>query len=210
LASNSKRSETRKETRRLEILRISSRIFREKTYDGTTLKDIADAVGMLKGSLYYYISSKQELFSDIIVEAVKVLNASVENVYRANLPPVERLRAIIRSHVKFSVEYQDTAILFLTGRHIISSMRMVELTHLFGRRDQLLISTLKQAIDSGVYRSTNVRMAALAIVGMCNSVAFWYSPSGSASADDIADVFFRLIHEGLAVRANAVPDRLKQ
>ncbi|MEW6142264.1 MAG: TetR/AcrR family transcriptional regulator [Chloroflexota bacterium] len=200
MASNRSRSETRKEKRRQEILRISSRIFREKTYDGTTLKDIADAVGMLKGSLYYYISSKQELFSDIIVEAVKVLNESVEDVYRANLPPVERLRAIIRAHVKFSVEYQDTAILFLTGRHIISSMRMVELTRLFGRRDKLLINTLKEAVDSGVYRKIDVRMAALAIVGMCNSVAFWYSPSGPASADDIAEVFFSIVHYGLAVR----------
>lgn len=200
MTSSSRRSETRKETRRQEILRISSRIFREKTYDGTTLKDIADAVGMLKGSLYYYISSKQELFSDIIVEAVRVLNESVEDIYRANLPPVERLQAIIRAHVKFSVEYQDTAILFLTGRHIISSMRMVELTHLFGRRDRLLINTLKQAVESGVYRSTNVRIAALALVGMCNSVAFWYSPSGSASADDIADVFFSIVHDGLKVR----------
>lgn len=200
MASNSRRSGARKETRRQEILRISSRIFREKTYDGTTLKDIADAVGMLKGSLYYYISSKQELFSDIIVEAVKVLNESVEEVYRANLPPVERLREIIRAHVKFSVEYQDTAILFLTGRHIISSMRMVELTHLFSRRDKLLINTLKEAMDFGVYRATNLRMVALAIVGMCNSVAFWYSPSGSASAKDIADVFFSIVHDGLRVR----------
>ncbi len=192
------RSETRKEARRQEILRISSRIFREKTYDGTTLQDIADAVGMLKGSLYYYISSKQELFGDIIVEAVKVLNESVEDVYRASLPPVERLKAIIRAHVKFSVEYQDTAILFLTGRHIISSMRMVELTRLFGRRDRLLIDTLKEGIDSGAFRQIDVRMAALAIVGMCNSVAFWYSPSGSASAEDIAETFFSLVHRGLA------------
>jgi len=196
--ASSNRSETRKEARRQEILRISSRIFREKTYDGTTLQDIADAVGMLKGSLYYYISSKQELFSDIIVEAVKVLNESVEDVYRASLPPVERLKAIIRAHVKFSVEYQDTAILFLTGRHIISSMRMGELTRLFGRRDRLLIDTLKEGIDCGVFRQMDVRMVALAIVGMCNSVAFWYSPSGSASAEDIAETFFSLVHHGLA------------
>jgi AcrR family transcriptional regulator len=190
----------RKESKRQEILRISSRIFREKTYDGTTLKDIADAVGMLKGSLYYYITSKQELFSDIIVEAVKVLNDSVEQVHQADLPPVERIRAIIRAHVKFSVEYQDTAILFLTGRHIISSMRMVELTRLFGRRDRMLIGTLNEAVQAGVYQPGNNRMVALAIVGMCNSVAFWYSRKGEASADEIAEIFFRLVHEGLLSR----------
>ncbi|MCX8125990.1 MAG: TetR/AcrR family transcriptional regulator [Dehalococcoidia bacterium] len=194
------RRRSRKEKRRQEILRISSRIFREKTYDGTTLKDIADAVGMLKGSLYYYISSKQELFSDIIVEAVKVLDRSVEDVYQANLQPLDRLRAIIHAHVKFSVDYQDTAILFLTGRHIISSMRMVELTRLFERRDKLLIDTLNEGVRSGVFRPMDVRMVALAIVGMCNSVAFWYSPSGPASTNDIAEVFFSIVHEGLAVR----------
>lgn len=201
MANNRSRSGDRKDKRRQEILRISSRIFREKTYDGTTLKDIADAVGMLKGSLYYYISSKQELFSDIIVEAVKVLDKSVEDVSRANLMPLERLRAIIRAHVKFSVDYQDTAILFLTGRHIISSMRMVELTRLFGRRDRLLIDTLKEGIKTGVFRPIDIRMVALAIVGMCNSVAFWYTPSGPASAEEIADVFYSVVHRGIAVKS---------
>jgi len=193
-------AEVRRESRRQEILRISSRIFREKTYDGTTLKDIADAVGMLKGSLYYYISSKQELFSDIIVEAVKVLNASLEEVDKGKLNPVERLRAIIKAHVNFSVNYQDTAILFLTGRHIISSLRMGELTKLFERRDKLLIGTLKDAIRAGTYAPMNIRFTALAVVGMCNSVAFWYTPSGPAAAKDIADTFFELVHKGLLVR----------
>ena len=190
-------NEARKESRRQEILRIASRIFREKTYDGTTLKDIADSVGMLKGSLYYYISSKQELFSDIIVEAVKVLGDSLEGVDRAKLAPVERLRAIIRAHVRFSVDYQDTEILFLTGRHIISSLHMVELTRLFERRDRLLIGTLKEAVKEGAYPPMNTRLVALAIVGMCNSVAFWYNASGPSAYEEIGEVFFDLVNRGL-------------
>jgi TetR/AcrR family transcriptional regulator, cholesterol catabolism regulator len=201
MPNSAKRAVSRRATRRAEILRISGRIFREKTYDGTTLKDIADAVGMLKGSLYYYISSKEELFSDIIVEAVRVLHRSLEGV-NPEWTPVEKLRYIVRTHVRFSVEYQDTAILFLTGRHIISSLRMNELADIFGRRDKIIADTLKDGIAQGVFGPANVRLVALSIVGMCNSVAFWYTPEGTASHQQIADQFFKLIYEGLQTRPN--------
>lgn len=194
-----KRAVSRRELRRAEILRIAGRIFREKTYDGTTLKDIADAVGMLKGSLYYYISSKEELFSDIIVEAVRVLHRSLEAV-KPEWSPVEKLRYIVRTHVRFSVEYQDTAILFITGRHIISSLRMNELADIFGRRDKLIADTLKEGIAQGVFGPTNIRLVALAMVGMCNSVAFWYTPGGPSNHQQIADHFFKMILEGLQAR----------
>jgi AcrR family transcriptional regulator len=199
MPTKTRRAVSRRATRRAEILRISGRIFREKTYDGTTLKDIADAVGMLKGSLYYYISSKEELFSDIIVEAVRVLHRSLEGV-NAEWTPVEKLRYIVRTHVRFSVEYQDTAILFLTGRHIISSLRMNELADIFGRRDKLIAETLKEGIAQGLFGPANVRLVALAIVGMCNSVAFWYTPDGIATHQQIADNFFKTVYEGIQAK----------
>lgn len=95
------------------------------------------------------------------------------------------------------MDYQDTEILFLTGRHIISALHMVELTKMFERRDRLLIGTLKEAVAVGAYPPMNIRLVALAIVGMCNSVAIWYSPSGPSTYDEIAEVLFDLVHRGL-------------
>jgi len=189
-----------KESRRDQILRTATRIFCEKTYHGTTLQDIADAVGMLKGSLYYYISSKEELLADIILDAVHTLNEDLVRVENANLDPVERLRRIVREHIKFNAKYRESGTLFLTERNVISSLAMTELMEIFDRRDKLVVRTLSEAIEMGTYRPVDIRTAALAIVGMCNSVLWWYQPSGRLSYDEIADTFFELINQGLSVK----------
>ena len=189
-----------KESRRDQILKAATRIFSEKTYHGATLKDIADAVGMLKGSLYYYIASKEKLLADIILEAVHTLNEDLVRVENANLSPVERLRQIVREHVKFNAIYREAGTLFVTEKNVISSLEMGELIESFGRRDKLLARTLNEAIEMGLYRPVDVRITSLAIVGLCNSVLFWVRPSGRLSYDDIANSFFELIHDGLSAK----------
>lgn len=189
-----------KESRRDQILNAATRIFSEKTYHGTTLQDIADAVGMLKGSLYYYIDSKEKLLTDIIVEAAKTLNEDLVRVENADTGPVERLRQIIREHVKFNAIYREAGTLFLTEKNVISSLEMSELVEIFTRRDKLLALALNQAIAAGLYRQVDIRITSLAIVGLCNSVLFWVRPAGRFSYEEIADAFFELIHDGLSVK----------
>jgi len=190
-----------KEPRRDQILRIARRIFSEKTFHGTTLQDIADAVGMLKGSLYYYITSKERLLADTIIDTAHKFDEDLERVKRANLPPVERLRQIIREHINFNTKYRETGSLFLTERHVISSLDMTELTEIFDHRDKLLAETLSEAIEMGLYRPVEIRFTTLAIVGLCNSILFWYRPSGHLSAEEIADACFKLIHQGLSLKS---------
>ena len=187
-----------KESRRDQIIKAATRIFSEKTYHGTTLKDIADAVGMLKGSLYYYITSKEKLLAGIILEAVHTLNEDLVRVENANLTPVERLRQIVREHVKFNAIYREAGTLFVTEKNVISSLEMGELIEIFGRRDKLIARTLNQAVEMGLYRPVDVRITSLAIVGLCNSVLFWIRPIGRLTYEDIADSFFELIDHGLS------------
>lgn len=189
-----------KRSRRDQILSAATRIFSEKTYHGTTLQDIADAVGMLKGSLYYYIDSKAKLLADIIIEAAKTLNEDLVRVENADIGPVERLKQIVREHVKFNAIYREAGTLFLTEKNVISSLEMSELVEIFARRDRLLARTLSQAIEAGLYRQVDIRITSLAIVGLCNSVLFWVQPAGRFSYEEIADAFFALMHDGLSVK----------
>ncbi len=188
-----------KESRRDQILKTAIRIFCEKTYHGTTLQEIANAVGMLKGSLYYYIASKEKLLANIILDALQTLNEDLLRVENADLTPVERLRQVIREHVKFNAKYREVGTLFLTERNTISSLdEMDKMMQIFERRDKLIAETLREAIEAGVYRPVDIRITSLAIVGLCNSVLFWYRPSGRFSDDEIADAFFELLHQGLS------------
>ena len=189
-----------KESRRDQILKTATKIFCEKTYHGTSLQEIASAVGMRKGSLYYYISSKEKLLADIILDALQTLNEDLLRVENADLTPVERLRQVVREHVKFNAKYREVGTLFLTERNTISSLdEMDKMMQIFERRDKLIVKTLREAIEAGVYRPVDIRITSLAIVGLCNSVLFWYRPSGRLSYDEIADAFFELLHQGLSM-----------
>jgi len=189
-----------KEFRRDQILKTATRIFCEKTYHGTTLQEIASAVGMLKGSLYYYITSKEKLLADIILDALNTLNEDLVRVENADLTPVERLRQIVREHVKFNAKYREAGTLFLTERNVISSLEEIDkMMQIFERRDKLIARTLREAIETGVCRPVDTRITSLAIVGLCNSVLFWYRPSGHLSYDKIADALFELLHQGLSM-----------
>lgn len=187
-------------SRKEQILKIAARMFCDRTYHGTTLQDIAREVGMLKGSLYYYIDSKERLLVDIISQAVNSLNEGLVRVENADLGPGKRLKEIIREHVRFNADFREAGTLFLTERHVLASLEMDEVNRIIDRRNQLLARTLDEAVSMGVYRKLDVRLASLAIIGLCNSLLFWYRPAGRLSHDEIADAFFDMLQKGLLVR----------
>ncbi|MFH1003771.1 MAG: TetR/AcrR family transcriptional regulator [Chloroflexota bacterium] len=187
-------------SRREQILQVASRIFREKTYHGTSLQDIADAVGMQKGSLYYYFNSKEDLLGSIVTEALAVIDRRLADIASRQMSPPDRLREIIRSHIRFNHEYQEATTLFLAERNVISALWREEMVESRKRRDGLLHRTLKEGIREGIYRCEDLQLTVRAIVGMLNASAFWYELSGPHSPEEIADYFYRLLHYGLAVR----------
>jgi TetR/AcrR family transcriptional regulator, cholesterol catabolism regulator len=189
-----------KESKKEQILRTAASMFCEKTYHGTTLQNIAEEVGLLKGSLYYYIASKEKLLADIITNAVYSLNEGLVRVENANIGPKERLHQIIGEHVRFNAEYREAGTLFLTESNILNALEMDDVKVILSRRDRLLTDTLREAVDKGIYRAMDYRLISLTIIGLCNSLLFWYRPEGRLDHNVIADNFFDIIHHGLAVR----------
>ncbi|RJQ39950.1 MAG: TetR/AcrR family transcriptional regulator [Dehalococcoidia bacterium] len=187
-------------SRKEQILKIAARMFCDRTYHGTTLQDIAKEVGMLKGSLYYYIDSKERLLADIISQAVNSLNEGLVRVEKADLVPEQRLKEIIREHVRFNAEFREAGTLFLTERHVLASLEMSEVNRIIDRRNKLLARTLEEAVKKSIYRKLDIRLASLAIIGLCNSLLFWYHPQGRLSHDEIAEGFFEMVQKGLLVR----------
>lgn len=190
-----------KSSRRERILQVASQLFHEKTYHGTSLEDIAKAAGMPKGSIYYWFDNKEDLLATIVMDALAVIDKRLEEIASADLSPTERLRAIIKAHIKFNAEYQEAGTLFLSERNVISSPWKAKLIKSRKQRDKLLLRTLREAIQAGVYRSQELELTVRAIVGMCNALVFWYRASGTHSPEEIADYFPQLLQDGLAVRS---------
>jgi AcrR family transcriptional regulator len=168
-----------------EILERAAELFAERGFAGTTVQDIADALGMSRPALYYYVKSK-EVILEQLVENLSVNDAAVlEGIRRRRSgDPVEKLREMAQHlAVNAGSNPYQTQILAQSKHHLPE--RIAELDREAERSIvQSLIWVLEQGMRRGQFRSLHPRTAALAIVGMCLWTAWWI---GDAPLEQLTD-----------------------
>src|ERR671937_2071703 len=99
-------------TRRSELTRQAARLFAEKGYHGTSIGDLAAALGVQKGSLYSHIESKQDLLYETMREGAAAFHAALDAIPE-RLPATERIREALRAHLRVVAEQLDVATVFV-------------------------------------------------------------------------------------------------
>ena len=179
------------------ILEVAMKVFRERGYHAASMQEIADAVGMQKGSLYYYISGKQELLFLILERAIDTITAKVEEIWASDLPPKEKLRQSVTSHVEVLSQRLDMLTILLRERHALTQSQQEAIDLKRVSYEKLFQKILTEGVRTGEFRDLDVKIVSYGILGMCNWLYQWYSPDGRLSARDIADIFSRLLFGGL-------------
>src|ERR1700761_697788 len=108
--------------RREELTRAAARLFAERGYQGTSLADLADALGMQKPSLYHHIESKEDLLWDVAWEGAEAFHAGLDGV-PANAPATERIRLALRAHLAVVSGQLDIATVFVREWRYLSGDR---------------------------------------------------------------------------------------
>jgi TetR/AcrR family transcriptional regulator, cholesterol catabolism regulator len=178
------------------ILGAAASLFREYGFNGTSMHDLAAEVGITKSSLYHHFPSKQALLSEILEATVSRVTPRIEAVVEADLPAVERLRQAVTIHVVELIADQDNVACFIEEGRYLSPEFVEAYIPKRDRYENCLRQILQEGADSGELVTGDVRLAGLAILGMCNWVARWYRPDGTRTPDEIAAEFATL-----AVRA---------
>ena len=190
------------ENRRDDLVRAAAQLFREKGFEGTTIRDIAGAVGMRSGSPFYHFANKHELLMAVMEEGLRLgLERTRAVVDGAALAPAERFRRLVRVHY---------GILHDTGSDFIPVMlydwrslpaqykrRIIELKDGY---DAIWQQTLDELHAEGRLHA-DARLARLMILGAINFSATWYRAKGRAAGrvdlDALADQTVALVlHEG--------------
>src|SRR6185437_9287685 len=99
-------------TRRTELKRAAARLFAEKGYHGTSVGDLAEALGVQKGSLYAHIESKSDLLWEVAREGAEAFHEALDEVPDEG-PVVERIRAALRGHLRVVAQQLDVATVFI-------------------------------------------------------------------------------------------------
>ncbi len=180
-----------------EILAAALKIFREKGYHAASMQDLADEVGLQKGSLYYYVSSKDDLLKALYERFIGAFTEQLSAIVAEPLPPKEKLRRAIESHVVALSDQLELFHVYVHEQHFLNNRLRVRIHAEAEHQAELLEAILTEGVNSGEFRSVDVTMAAHAIIGMCNWLYQWYSPEGKLQPQEIAAIFSDLVIHGL-------------
>lgn len=173
--------------RRADLIRVSARLFREKGFDGTTVRDIADAVGMRSGSPFYHFKSKQDILAAVMEEGLVAGLQDTERIAASDLPPREKFRALVRSHLETVLaEGHDFIPVLLHEWRALSpehQARIIDLKDRYDARWQQALAELKKA---GLIKSDS-KVVRLLMLGAVNFTIQWYKPGKGLSIDQLAD-----------------------
>jgi len=183
---------------RAGVLDAAGRLFRLKGFATTTVRDIAEAAGVLPGSLHYRFRTKESILLALMERGISSAEAAFRTAVAGSRHPIERLRAAIRAHVELLIGGDDaTYVLLYEGRGLEGEARAA-MTRLRDRYDALWDGLLYQAVGSGVLReATDVKLTRLMILGALNWIPQWFNPTGGKNPGEIADVFADIVLVGL-------------
>jgi AcrR family transcriptional regulator len=180
-----------------EIFAAAVRIFRKKGYHAASMQDLADAVGLQKASLYYYVSGKEDLLLSIYERLTGAFTKQLAELVAAPLSPGEKLRSAVETHVVALGEQLELFTVYLNEQKFLNGRPRTRIRAEVERHAELLESILQEGIHSREFRDCNVKITARAIIGMCNWIYQWYSPEGKLTPREIAVIFGDLVIDGV-------------
>jgi AcrR family transcriptional regulator len=173
----------RAKERDAEVLRAAVRVFYERGYSDATVQDVADELGILKGSLYHYIKTKEDLlfwiFEDIHAEVGQIL----EEVRAAEgLSPLERLELYVGRNLEFNIDNLDRISIYYHDMDRLSADRLQQVVAARREHDRFVADLIKSAQDQGLSDPTvDPKLAANCVFATIIWTYRWYRPGSGAS-----------------------------
>lgn len=186
--------------KRFEILMSAAAVFRRRGYHGASVEQIASALGMTKGNLYYYFKNKEEILYVCHDYSLDVILKHFDSVQNSADPPEKKMHRLVTGFVHLYIDVLRGTAWTLEVDALSPSHRR----KIVAKRDRLdrgFRAILLAGMDSGVFAPADPKLLTFAIFGAINWIPRWFDPSGRASADDIASLFADYLVAGLLAPA---------
>ncbi|MEU7005932.1 TetR/AcrR family transcriptional regulator [Streptomyces sp. NPDC046332] len=204
VSSNSKKKPpvTASPERRRELLDTAAEVFAAQGYNATTVRKIADAAGMLAGSLYYHFDSKESMLDEILSTFLTELWEGYDAVLAAELGPRETIEALVtESFREIDRHRAAVAIYQKESRHLTDQPRFHYLSDSQQKFEKAWLGTLERGVEAGTFRADlDIRLTYRFVRDTVWVAASWYRPGGQHSPDEIARQYLSMVLDGIAVR----------
>jgi len=187
------------ERRRDEIVAAAARIFHQKGYEATSIQEVAEAVGMLKGSLYYYIDAKEDLLFAVIEKAHQLGNDGMASSVEEGGDALAQLRNTITAHVRNNLENLTEIGVFFQDFRSLGQERRAAIVEERDSYERFVRGIIERGqADGTIDASIDPKLTTMALLGMMNWVYQWYRPDGPKEPQEIAEIFADVALKGIA------------
>jgi TetR/AcrR family transcriptional regulator len=182
--------------RRTEILKSAAAAFRRRGYHGASVDEIASALEMTKGNLYYYFKNKEEILFACHEYSLDKLLALMDAVHAEQTSPEAKLRKLMLAFVHLILDDLHGTALTLDPEALSPPL----LARVIAKRDRFdhgIRTIIQQGIDQGQFRPGDPKMIEFAMMGAVNWISKWFDPAGAQTSDQIGDAFADYLVGGL-------------
>jgi AcrR family transcriptional regulator len=182
-------------TRRSELTREAARLFAEKGYHGTSIGDLAKALGVQKASLYAHIQSKQDLLYETMRDGAAAFHAALDAIPE-ELAAAQKIRLALRGHLRVVADQLDVATVFVREWRYLEGARREEILAERRRYEERVRGLFREGRDLGELRTDlDDASAALLALSAANWAYTWIRPG--RDTDELADRFFFTLIDGI-------------
>ncbi|MFG2992933.1 TetR/AcrR family transcriptional regulator [Streptomyces sp. NPDC048257] len=188
--------------RRRELLDTAAEVFAAQGYNATTVRKIADAAGMLAGSLYYHFDSKESMLDEILSAFLTELWEGYDTVLAAGLGPRETIEALVTESFREIDRHRAAVAIYQKESRTLSAQpRFHYLSDSQQKFEKAWLGTLERGVAAQVFRADlDIRLTYRFVRDTVWVAASWYRPGGQHSPEEIARQYLSMVLDGIALR----------
>jgi len=194
-------TETVAVSRREELLQIAARLFAERGFRNTTVRDIADAAGILSGSLYHHFDSKESMVDEILQTFQRELFAAYDEILASDQTARQKIEAAVRLSFEAIDQHHAEVAIFQNDADSLSGMgdRFAYLAERHAQSRDVWMTLLREGMASGDLKpDLDLELAYRFIRDTVWVAVRWYRPGGELTHERVADQYLAILLDGLA------------
>lgn len=184
--------------RKEQIIETASRLFSQRGYMATSMRDIADKMGIEAASLYNHISSKEEILQDICFDQAQLFLRAIAEVNDIYFDAEKKLRMAIQNHVEILTANLMQSKVFLQEWKYLGDENKAEFIKLRDKYEKEFTVILSNGEDENLFKGVDKKFAVLNILSSLNWIVEWYKPDGEMTPTQIAEKLSDFVLMGLS------------
>ena len=179
--------------RRKELTRLAAQLFVQEGFDRTTVRMLAQEMGIKSGSLFHHFKDKQEILAAVIEEGTHNALAIARRALDESPPSSEaRLRAMARAHLETLFTDRNAHVVALFEWRRLDDSAKAHLSHLRDAYEALWVQVIEEALEAGLIHGDRFLISRF-VLGALNWTVRWYDPTGPRTPDELAEELIAMI-----------------